>query len=170
MAGGYDPNQSQNQGMMPSQQQYGMQPPPGYGGYAQPQQQMGMMAAGGAPMMTPGGSGPKGVARNPLHVMLLCMFTFGVYPLVWYMKTYNEVQGFLNRGGPPWWKVLLISMVTCQFYGLYLVFTRLGGIIAEVQQRAGVQNPQNLGFMYLIPAYGPFLVQTELNKAWQTPG
>jgi hypothetical protein len=121
----------------------------------------------GGAMMIPGG---KGLARNPIHVVLLSMFTFGVYPLLWYFKTYNEVQGYLGGGGAPWWKPMLISMVTCNLYGLYLVVTQLGGIIAQVQQKAGLADARNLGWIYILPVYGTYLVQTELNKAWQAPG
>ena len=146
-----------------------MAPMPQMGG--QMGAQMGMMQAPGAGVMvSPGGNGPKGIVRKPVNVVLLCMFTFGIYPLIWYFQTYNEVATFLNRPTPPWWKPMLLSMVTCNLYGLYLMLTCLGEVIAEVQQRANVQQPQNLGWMYVIPVYGIFLVQRELNTAWEAPG
>ncbi len=80
------------------------------------------------------------------------------------------MSGFLKRDEPNWLKVLGLSMVTCNIYGLYWFAVKLGAIIAEIQQRAGVQNPQNLGWMYLIPYYNVILITNELNKAWQTPG
>lgn len=46
----------------------------------------------------------------------------------------------------------------------------MGILVQEVQQRAGVPNPQNHGIMFLIPVYNTFLLQEELNKAWSTPG
>jgi hypothetical protein len=177
-----DPNAGQNPYGQPQQGQYGQpqpqgmmqQPgygaqPQGYGGYGQPQQ--GMVAApfGGA-MVTGGVPGGKGPVRNPLHVVLLSMFTFGVYPLIWYFKTYNEVQGYLAKGGPPWWKPMLISMVTCNIMGLVWLITKVGGIIAEVQQKAGLPDARNLGWIYVIPVYGTYLAQVELNKAWSSPG
>jgi hypothetical protein len=39
-----------------------------------------------------------------------------------------------------------------------------------VQQRAGVPNAQDQGFMYFIPYYNVILLQSELNRAWQQPG
>jgi hypothetical protein len=168
---GYDPNQPQNPVALQAPQGYGAQP---YGAqsYGQPAGLPGQ--AGMIPGAMGGGiqvRGAKGQVRAPVTVVLLSMFTFGIYPLIWYFNTYNEVAGFLNDpAAPPWWKPMLFSMLTCNAYGLYLVLTRLGGVIQQVQQRAGVQNAQNLGWMYIIPVYGTFLVQSELNKAWQTPG
>jgi hypothetical protein len=128
------------------------------------------VGAGGG-MMTPGGpNGPKGQVRNGVQVLVISLVTCGCYSMLWFIWTCSEMSQFLKRDEPSWLKIFLLSTVTCNVYGLYWFATRFGALIAEVQQRAGVPNPQNLGWMYLIPYYNIVLAQTELNKAWQTPG
>jgi hypothetical protein len=124
-----------------------------------------MMGGGGA-----GGNGPKGVVRNGTQVLLFSLLSCGIYQVIWFISICNEMAGFLKRDEPSWLKVMGLSLVTCNIYGLYWFATRFGALVAEIQQRAGVQNPQNLGWMYLIPYYNLILITDELNKAWQTPG
>lgn len=126
-----------------------------------PNQQM--MGGGG------GGGGNKGQVRNGLMVLLIGMVTCGIYQLIWFFSVAGEVNRFLGRDAMPAGKILLLSMVTCNLYGLYWQITECGKVIQEVQQRAGIANAQNHGFMYLIPYYNVILMQDELNKAWQAP-
>ncbi len=128
--------------------------------------------AGGA-MMPAGGDGthgPKGQLRDGTKVVIFSLVSCGFFSLLWFIWTCNEMSAFLKRDEPSWIKILILSMVTCNLYGLYWFITRFGALIAEVQQRAGVPNAQNLGWVYIIPYYNIFLAQNELNKAWQTPG
>jgi hypothetical protein len=80
------------------------------------------------------------------------------------------MSAFLKRPEPSWLKIIGLSMVTCGIYGLYYFAVPFGALVAEIQQRAGVAQPQNLGWMYLIPYYNIILTTDELNKAWQVPG
>ncbi len=138
--------------------------------YGQPGQPGSMGAAGGGGGMLPGGNGPKGQVRNGTQVLLYSFLSCGIYQVIWFISICGEMSAFLKRDEPSWLKVLLFSTLTCNIYGLYWFAVKLGALIAEVQQRAGVQNPQNLGWMYLIPYYNIILIQEELNKAWQLPG
>ena len=175
---GNDLNQAFNQGSnaLGFQQQqpggYGgappgaMQPygaPPGGGGYPG--------APGGGPMMpaTPGQHGPKGQVRNGVTVLLLGLVTCGIYQMIWFISTAGEMAAYLQRDEPNWLKIFGLSIVTCGIYGLYWQIVVLGPLIQEMQQRAGLANPQNHGFMYIIPYYNVILMQQELNKVWQSP-
>jgi hypothetical protein len=48
--------------------------------------------------------------------------------------------------------------------------TTCGALIQEMQQRAGLPQPNNPGILLLIPYYNVILLQEELNKVWQAPG
>jgi hypothetical protein len=155
----------QGQGMMGAQ----AMPPPMQGGMM-PYGQQGapMMQAQGAPIQ-PGAHGPKGTVRNPMMALVWGLVSCGFYQLWWFIVSCNEMSAYLGREEPSWWKVLLLSSVTCGIYGLYWQVARCGAIVQEMQQRAGLPNPDNKGFLYLVPYYNVFLLQEELNKVWQSP-
>ncbi len=162
----------------PAQQGYGA-PPQGQGGYGDygaqnpaAMQPMGGYAQGG-PMMQAGvpsgDNGPKGMVRPEMNVLLFSVL-IPFYQLYWFFSICNEMAGFLKRDEPSFVKIFLLSTVTCGVYSLYWMITRLPSLMQEIQQRAGVANPQNHGIMYIIPIYNVLLLQGELNKAWSTPG
>ncbi|MFO0667005.1 MAG: DUF4234 domain-containing protein [Polyangiaceae bacterium] len=127
----------------------------------------GMVPYGGGQQQMQGmGGGQKGQVRNGLMVLLIGFVTLGIYQLIWFFTIAGEVNRFLGRDAIPAGKILLLSIVTCNLYGLYWQFSECGKVIQEVQQRAGMANAQNHGFMYLIPYYNVILMQDELNKAW----
>jgi hypothetical protein len=139
---------------------------------AQPQQGAGAAMApyggGGAMEQAAGGGGGKGAVRAPMTVLLMQLIPF--YNLIYLFAVCGEINGFLRRPALNAMMLILLSMVTCGLYAIFWQVTVIGKVIQEVQHRAGVQNAQNLGFMYVIPLYGPYLIQEELNKAWQQPG
>jgi hypothetical protein len=128
------------------------------------------MVPAGSGAMVPGATGPKGVVRSGVNVLLLSFVTCGLYQMFWLYQVFGEMSSFLQRDEPSFWKVYLFSSVTCGVYGLYWMLTRLGPLVQEVQQRAGVPNPENNGIMYLIPYYGVVKLQEDLNRAWQAGG
>ena len=119
--------------------------------------------------MAPGQNGPKGTVRNGTMCLVWTFVSCGAYYTYWLIMTCIEMSRFLGRDEPSWWKILLFSSLTCGGYMLYWQFARCGALVQEVQQRAGIQNPQNHGFMYIVPYYNMILMQEELNKAWQAP-
>jgi hypothetical protein len=134
-----------------------------------------VVGAAGSPMMVPvpppapGVHGPKGMVRSGITSLILCVVTFGVYQIIWFIKTCNEMANFLQRDEPSWIRIMALSIVTCGFYGLYWTIAKCGALIQECQLRAGVPNPQNHGFIYIVPYYNVILMTEELNKAWQGP-
>lgn len=152
----------------------------GFGGPQQAQQQggynpaamqpMGGYPQGGQMQGPPGQHGPKGIVRNPINILLIGLATCGIYQMIWFFQICGEMKAFLGRDEPNAMKIFLLSFVTCGLYSFYWMFASLGPLVQEIQQRAGVPNAQNQGFMYLIPYYNVILLQQELNKAWQAPG
>jgi len=169
------------QGQQPVQDPAAQQASQGYAaqpfGYAQPGPMPGqgaMVPAGADGAMMPatgdGTNGPKGQLRDGKKLVIFSLVTCGFFALLWFIWTCSEISAFLKRDEPNWIKVWLLSTVTCGFYGAYWFAVKFGALVAEVQQRAGVSNPQNHGWMYIIPYYNIILATAELNKAWQTPG
>jgi hypothetical protein len=134
-----------------------------------------MVPFGAAPMAAPlpppvpGIHGAKGTVRSGVKCLVLSLVTFGVYGLIWFISTCNEMKTFLQRDEPSWLKILGLSVVTCNVYGLYWMLVKCGALVQECQIRAGVSNPANLGWLYLVPYYNVLLLTEELNKAWQGP-
>lgn len=135
-----------------------MQPMGGYPGGGP------MMQAGGG---APGAHGPKGQVKNPMVTALLVAFV-PFYGIIWFIGVCNEIQQYLQRDEPKWVMVMLLSMVTCGLYGLFWMITKLGPMVQEMQQRAGVPA-ENRGMMYWIPIYGVMCLHEDLNKVWQSP-
>ncbi len=174
--------QSNDWGQPPMQQQQqmgmmGMGAPqnPGMAPYGQQPQGMGMMPPQGqqgmmGQAMTPGGHGPKGVVRNGTMELVYSFVSCGLYQMYYYLRAAQEINTYLGREAVPFWKVFLLTSVTCGLYGLYWQATQCGAIVQEMQQRAGLPGPQNLGILYVVPYYNMIVLQTELNKVWQSPG
>lgn len=165
---GQQVGQAFNQAMQDMSGSQAMQPA-GYGGAPMGGGPPGMGAPGYGGMGGGGGRGPKGQVRNPVTVMLISMFC-GIYQFLWFIWVCNEISSFLQRDEPVWWKVMLFSSLTCGIYGIWWMFAKLGPLVQEVQQRAGVANPTNHGWLYIVPVYNVLLLQQELNRAWETPG
>jgi hypothetical protein len=157
------PNQYGGPPMGGPMQPYGQGPggPPGMGGYPG--------GPGGGPMAAPGQHGAKGQVRNPVTVLLIGLVTCGIYQMIWFISTAGEMSTYLQRDEPNWLKIMGLSIVTCGLYSLYWQIVVLGPLLQEMQQRAGLANPQNHGWMYIIPYYNVILMQQELNKVWQSP-
>jgi Domain of unknown function (DUF4234) len=121
------------------------------------------------PPAVPGMHGAKGNVRSGGMVLLLGIVTFGIYQFIWFISTCNEMKAYLQRDEPSWLKIIGLSFVTCNIYGLYWMIAKCGALVQECQLRAGVPDPKNQGWLYLIPYYNVVLLTSELNKAWQGP-
>lgn len=132
---------------------------------------------GGAGGMAPPGhmipAGTKGQIRNPVTVTLIAFFTCGFYSMYWfYFQVLPELKQYLGKSDQELnpMKDLILGMVTC---GIWYILTimKTGKLIQEAQMRSGRPNPEDKSTLFLIVAFVfpialPFLVQTELNKAW----
>ena len=172
----FNPYGQQQQYGQPQQPYDPQQQQPPYGQQQYPNQALAPMGAypqGGplvpAPQAQSGQHGPKGQIKNPNTELVLGLVTCGIYQLIWFIRVSGEMSAFLQRDEPSWPKLMGLGLITCGFYSLYWQLVRLGALVQEIQYRAGVQNPQNHGWMYLIPYYNVILLQQELNRAWQGP-
>jgi hypothetical protein len=138
-------------------------------GYGQPGAMVPMQQPMGGGAMV-GAHGPKGMVRNGTMVLVYGLVSCGIYQMIWFFSIANEMKAYLQRDEPDALKIFGLSFVTCGIYSLYWMLTRCGALVQEMQQRAGVPNPQNPGVMLLIPYYNVILLQDELNKVWQAPG
>ena len=165
--GGYGAPQQQGYGAPQQQQGYGA---PQQGGAMQPYPGGPMMQGqqGGMAQGMPGAHGPKAAPKNPLTTALM-VGLIPFYGIIWLLGLCKEMSEYLQRDEPKAVMVLLLSMVTCGLYALYWMIMKLGPMVQEMQQRAGVQNPENRGIMYWIPIYGIMCLQEDLNRVWQSP-
>jgi hypothetical protein len=125
------------------------------------------MAPPGAMM---GAHGAKGQVRNPIMVLVWGIVSCGITQVIWFFSIANEMKTYLQRDEPNALKVFGLSIVTCGIYGLYWMVARCGVLLQEMQQRAGLPQPNNPGILLLIPYYNVIVLQEELNKVWQAPG
>jgi hypothetical protein len=132
---------------------------------------LGMPGAGG--MAPPGGmAGAKGQIRNPIMVTLICMFCFPYMTYWFYFQVLPELKQYLGKSDQEVnpMKDLILAIVTC---GIWFILTvmKTGKLVQEAQMRSGRPNPEDKSTLFLIVAFVfspalPFLMQTELNKAW----
>ena len=125
--------------------------------YAAPQ-------AYGAPL------GPVGKIRNPIAVILLSIITLGIYLLVYWFKTGNEMKAHAGVGVGG--AVYLILGIFISIVNPFL----LGNDVKELRTSAG-QEPKVsalTALWLLIPIIGLFIyfpkVQGALNEYWVSKG
>ncbi len=112
--------------------------------------------------------------RNLAVCIILCIFTFGIYGIYWFIYIVNEVNLVSDRrnemGGGM---VFLLSVITCSIYSWFW-FYKSGEKLEYAQQKRGMPSTNN-GVLYLLLAVfsfgivNYFLVQYELNKVASIP-
>jgi len=107
--------------------------------------------------------------RSPWTVWAIIMFTCG-FGAIYFLYTWtDELKRALGREDVNPAMDILFSLL-CFPYAYYLV-VRNGGLIRDLQTRAGVPNPEDKGIMMLLASclcgYGYVMIQEEMNKAWQ---
>lgn len=93
--------------------------------------------------------------RNPLVVLFLPIFTFGVYGVVWFVKTKNEMNS-LGANIPTGWLLIV------PFANLYWLWV-YGTGVAEVTNKAFSALGAFLLYLFLGPI-GCAILQNEFNK------
>lgn len=104
--------------------------------------------------------GPKGEVRPPLISFLFTFMSCGLYGLYWGHKLTNEVNAFLGEERMSLLKIVGLSWLTCNAYGLYFIFVEGKEIIKEVQAKAGL--PQKAPLLADIVR-----MQGALNAVWE---
>lgn len=115
----------------------------------------------------------RGEVRNPVTVLLLTMFTCGIYGIIWFFAVCDDVNKGLGREEFNAAKELGLSIVTCGLWGYYFIW-RLSEATVEIQRSWGVEPAMDapIIFVTFLFGIGVFFVQTGLNNAWEngTPG
>ena len=110
----------------------------------------------------------KGEVRNPIQVLVLSMFTCGIYGLIWLFSVGPEVNAALGEERFNMGKELGLSFVTCGLWAYWFLW-RFSEAVVEVQQKAGVQPAMDAPILFATNLFGlgPFFIQTGLNNAWE---
>lgn len=136
-------------------------------------------AAGTVPQMyqpgsvAPGGS-PIGKIRNTGTCMLLCVLTLGIYSLVWWYQTHDEMKRHTGDGMGGG-----LALVLSIFVGIVMPFVTASEV-GRMYQRRGQHAPVNgatglwyllLGWFFLVGAVVWFVkVNGALNAYWRSQG
>jgi hypothetical protein len=159
---------------------YGQPAPPGYGQQPYAQQQYGQQGFAGQPM--PGvpvhaqyaqPQGPIGQVRPTGMIMLLFFVTLGIWSLVYYYQTHEEMKRHSGEGVGG-----VIALIVAIIFGVINPFL-LSNEVGQLYARRGQQPPVTaLTALWFFPGMfiivGPFIwfIQTNraLNEYWQSLG
>lgn len=159
-------------GAPPQQPGYG--PAPGQA-YAPPQQ-VGYGAPPGYPQQAypgPAGGRPLGKCRSAGTVILLFLFTFGIYPLIWYYSTFKELHDYRGQGWSGGMYLLFQFLFPFPLIAMpWLVPAYVGRMYAEDNRQKPIDGMS--GFWIFVPLVGMFIwivkVQNALNEFWRSKG
>jgi hypothetical protein len=122
------------------------------------------------PPAAAGGTGTIGQLRKPLSVILLTIFTCGIYGLWWYFRNFEDMKQHSGEGVGGG-----IGLLLAIFCGIIAVFL-LPAEVGNLYEREGKEKPVSAmtAFWNLIPLIGFFIfvykVQGALNDYWSPKG
>jgi Zn-dependent protease len=115
-------------------------------------------------------AGPIGQVRSTGTCILLCIVTLGIYTLVYYYKTHEEMKRHSGQGLGG-----AVALILGLFVSFVLAFT-MPGEVGKLRQSRG-QDPKvsaATGAWILLPLIGAIIwfVKTNgaLNEYWQSQG
>ena len=120
------------------------------------------------------GPGPVGKIRSTGTCVLLSVVTLGIYSLVWYFKTHEEMKRHSNAGVGGG-----IALLLSIFVGIVMPFvtaSEVGGLYERRGQRAPVSGATGLwvlllGWFFFVGAIVWFVkVNGALNAYWRSVG
>ena len=109
-----------------------------------------------------------GKKRNPVVVLLLSIITFGIYFLVWYYKSNEELK---TVSGEDYASLLWTLLFILPLIGLISVW-KFAKHIETVEKKKGMAQPRGAIVTFLMMAIplvniiGLVLTQAEINKIW----
>jgi hypothetical protein len=139
-----------------------------------PQQGYGVVQPYHAGPMVPTGAPPVGKIRNTGTCVLLCVVTFGIYSLVWFYKTHDEMKRHSGDGLGGG-----LALVLALFVGIampFLTASEVGGLYARRGQQRPVSGVTGLWYLllswfFLVGAIVWFVkVNGALNAYWRSLG
>jgi hypothetical protein len=127
-------------------------------------------APGGAPAP---GNRPIGKCRSAGMVILLFLVTFGIYPIIWYYSTYNEMNRWRGQGWSGGLYLLFQFLFPFPLIASpWLIPAYVGRMYAEDNRPKPITG--NTGFWIFCPIVGVFVwivkIQNALNEFWASKG
>jgi hypothetical protein len=112
-----------------------------------------------------------GKKRDPLVVMILGFVTCYLYIFYWWYVTAADIKRATGRLDVSPQLELLLDILTCGAYSLYLSY-KYPKIILEMQEQAQVQRNDTslLSLLLSLFSLGPiacYFIQADLNKIWE---
>jgi len=128
-----------------------------------------------APAPAAGGAAPKipGSERvvNPTTVLLLGLFTCGIYPLYWLWLRVKEMNEYLGKQQVN--PMFVFPGCLCYFVVLYAAWLYVNGI-PEMQKKAGIEAKDEkvlqAVLLILVMPVGMYVIQQKLNEIWAKAG
>jgi Domain of unknown function (DUF4234) len=117
-----------------------------------------------------GGGGAVGKLRQPLIVLLLMIFTLGIYALFWWYRNFEDMKQYSGEGIGG-----LVGLLLAFFCGFIAIFI-LPAEVGNLYSRDGKEKPVSgvTGLWNLLPLIGGiiyvFKVQGALNDFWSSKG
>lgn len=111
----------------------------------------------------------KGEVRNPVTVLLLCLFTCGIYAIYYlFFALAEDINQGLGREEFSSGKELVLTLVTCGAWGLWYQW-RVAEAIVELQRSWGVEPEMDAPILFIMnfAQVGPLFMQKSLNNAWE---
>jgi uncharacterized membrane protein len=112
---------------------------------------------------------PIGHQRGVVFVILMSIFTLGIYSIYWYYKSFEELKNYRRQGVNGIVGVLLAFIIVSLFL--------LPAYVGRMYNEDGNQNnPVSglTGFWVLVPYVGSIIwlykIQTALNQFWASKG
>lgn len=108
--------------------------------------------------------------RNIVAIILLGIFTCGIYPLFWVYATTNEVNSYIKEEDTNGGMAVVLSIVTCGIY-LFYWFYKMGKKVVECQKLVGMEtNDESIVYLILsifgLSILSMAMIQNNLNKVW----
>ena len=94
--------------------------------------------------------------RSPIAVLLLPLITFGIYSLVWLVKSKGEMNKLVDPNVPTAW-LLIVPIAN------FIFLWKFAGAVDQVTKSASSQGV-SFALLLLLGPIGQAIVQSSLNK------
>ncbi len=107
--------------------------------------------------------------RNIVTMILLFLFTCGIYPIYWIISVQDELQrNYTREQLKSGIMVVLLMVVTCGIYSFFWLY-KTAQVINELSEDAGLGNPRDEVLMLILGAFTFFIIfavlmQDRINK------
>ncbi len=115
----------------------------------------------------------KGKVRSPIAVILLTIFTCGIYGIYWFFAVTGEVNGALGEKKISAGLYFFLSIITCGI-AYFVWMYKMDAAVFEIRSRAGLPAKNNFVLwliLTLLVGVGSYVmyyqVQDQLNEVWE---